>query len=77
MIHFKLSLLSTTVNNNRLTNVKYSILPISEFYDQEYLYIHNKDSAAKKRFSTQIRDTFCKVRQLSELPFLSPAFSTI
>ncbi len=53
MIHFKLSLLSTTVSNNRLTNVKYSILPISEFYDQEYLYIHNRASAAKKCFSTQ------------------------
>lgn len=53
MIHFKLSLLSTTINDNRLTNVKYSILPISEFYDQEYLYIHNRASAAKKCFSTQ------------------------
>lgn len=53
MIHFKLSLLSTTVSNNRLTNVKYSVLPISEFYDQNYIYQHNKRSAENKSFSTQ------------------------
>ena len=53
MIHFKLSLLSTTVSNNRLTNVKYSVLPISEFYDQNYIYQHNKKSVENKSFSTQ------------------------